>query len=352
MTMPQLLRFAVAQKASDVHISAGEPPMLRIHGEIERVDVPPLTAEDTHRLIFDTLSDSQRRAFQEKLEVDFAFELDDTLRFRVNAFVQNRGEGAVFRSIPHKIPRFEDLGLPAVIKQLCDADRGLFLVTGPTGSGKSTTLAAMIDYINESTAGHILTLEDPIEFVHRGKRCLVNQREIGVQSHSFSAALKSALREDPDVILVGELRDLETIGLALTAAETGHLVFATVHTASAPKTVDRLIDVFPSAQQAQVRTMLSESLLGVATQMLLPKVGGGRAAALEILVGTPAVRNLIREGKTFQIASAMQVGAKVGMQTMTAAIADLAARGVISPETARPHVAMAEPERAAQGGGR
>ncbi len=352
LTMPQLLRFAVAQKASDVHISAGEPPMLRVHGEIERVDVPALTAEDTHRLIFDTLSDSQRRVFQEKLEVDFAFELDDTLRFRVNAFMQNRGEGAVFRSIPHKIPKFEDLGLPPVIRQLCDSDRGLFLVTGPTGSGKSTTLAAMIDHINESTAGHILTLEDPIEFVHKSKRCLVNQREIGVQSHSFSAALRSALREDPDVILVGELRDLETISLALTAAETGHLVFATVHTASAPKTVDRLIDVFPSAQQAQVRTMLSESLLGVATQMLLPKVGGGRAAALEILVGTPAVRNLIREGKTFQIASAMQVGAKVGMQTMGTAIAELAARGVISAETARPHVAMAEPERAAQGGAR
>jgi twitching motility protein PilT len=309
--------------------------MLRVHGELVRVDVPALTAEETHRLIFDTLTDSQRRTFQERLEVDFAFELDDTLRFRVNAFVQNRGEGAVFRSIPHKIPKFDELGLPPVIRSLCEADKGLILVTGPTGSGKSTTLAAMIDHINNTTPGHILTLEDPIEFVHRSKRCLVNQREIGVQSHSFSAALRSALREDPDVILVGELRDLETISLALTAAETGHLVLATVHTASAPKTVDRLIDVFPSQQQAQVRTMLSESLLGVATQLLLPRVGGGRAAALEILVGTPAVRNLIREGKTFQIASAMQVGARVGMQTMATAIGDLVKGGFVSPEHAR-----------------
>jgi twitching motility protein PilT len=334
LTIPQLLRFAVAQKASDVHISAGEPPMLRVHGEIERIDVPALTAEDTHRLIFDTLSDSQRRAFQEKLEVDFAFELDDTLRFRVNAFMQNRGEGAVFRSIPHKIPRFEDLGLPAVIKQMCEADRGLFLVTGPTGSGKSTTLAAMIDHINESTSNHILTLEDPIEFVHKSKRCLVNQREIGVQSHSFSAALKSALREDPDVILVGELRDLETISLALTAAETGHLVFATVHTASAPKTGDRLIDVFPSAQQAQVRTMLSESLLGVATQMLLPKAGGGRIAALEILIGTPAVRNLIKDGKTHQLRNSLVTGTRDGMVTLEQSLSLLVQNGVVTYDDA------------------
>jgi twitching motility protein PilT len=347
LTIPQLLRFAVGQKASDVHVSAGEPPMLRVHGELARVDMPALTADETHRLIFDTLTDSQRRTFQEKLEVDFAFELDDTLRFRVNAFVQNRGEGAVFRSIPHKIPKFEELGLPPVMRQLCEADKGLILVTGPTGSGKSTTLAAMIDHINETTAGHILTLEDPIEFVHRSKRCLVNQREIGIQSHSFSAALRSSLREDPDVILVGELRDLETISLALTAAETGHLVLATVHTASAPKTVDRLIDVFPSQQQAQVRTMLSESLLGVATQMLLPRVGGGRAAALEILVGTPAVRNLIREGKTFQIASAMQVGARVGMQTMATAIGDLVKGGFVAPEHARHYLPELDTKREA-----
>ena len=335
VSVPQLLRFAVAQKASDIHLSAGEPPLLRVHGEMYRVDMPPLSKDDTHRLIFEVMNDSQRRTFQEKLEADFAFALDDELRFRVNVFVQNRGEGAVFRTIPTKIPRFEDLGLPAVLRNLCEEEKGLFLVTGPTGSGKSTTLAAMIDYVNTTMAGHILTLEDPIEFVHTSKRSLVNQREIGTQSQSFNAALRSALREDPDVILVGELRDLETISLALTAAETGHLVFGTVHTASAPKTVDRLVDVFPPAQQAQVRTMLSESLLGVCTQMLLAKQGGGRAAALEILVATPAVRNLIRENKTHQIPSAMQVGGKVGMQTMEAAVMDLISKGIVTADEAR-----------------
>ena len=335
LTINQLLRFAAQTKASDLHLSAGEPPSLRIHGEIQRVDVPALTPEDTHRLIFDVMNDGQRRVFQEKLEVDFAFALDDELRFRVNAFVQNRGEGAVFRSIPHKIPSFSDLNLPPVLRTFSEQDKGLVLVTGPTGSGKSTTLAAMIDHINETTAGHILTLEDPIEFVHRPKRCLINQREVGTQTHSFNNALKSALREDPDVILVGELRDLETVSLALTAAETGHLVFATVHTSSAPKTVDRLVDVFPTQQQAQIRTMLSESLVGVATQALLPKVGGGRCAAIEILVATPAVRNLIRENKTFQIPSAMQVGAKAGMVTMEAAMADLLAKGLVSIDDVR-----------------
>ena len=334
-TIPQLLRFMVQQGASDLHLSAGEAPMMRVHGEMYRVDTPALTPEETHRLIFDVMNDNQRRTFQEKLEADFAFALDETLRFRVNAFVQNRGEGAVFRAIPHKIPRFEDLGLPAVVRNLCDEEKGLVLVTGPTGSGKSTTLAAMIDYLNETMQGHILTLEDPIEFVHKPKRSLVNQREIGTQSKSFNAALRSALREDPDVILVGELRDLETISLALTAAETGHLVFGTVHTSSAAKTVDRLVDVFPPNQQAQVRTMVSESLLGVVTQMLLHKVGGGRAAALENHVGTPAVRNLIRENKTHQIPSAMQVGGKAGMQTMEAALMDLVARGVVTMDEVR-----------------
>jgi twitching motility protein PilT len=335
LTIPALLRFMVAQKASDLHLSAGEPPMMRVHGDIFRVEAPPMSAEETHRLIFEVMNDAQRRTFQDKLEVDFAFALDDELRFRVNVFVQNRGEGAVFRAIPFKIPRFEDLGLPVIMRHLCDEDKGLVLVTGPTGSGKSTTLASMVDYINETMAGHILTLEDPIEFVHKSKRSLVNQREIGSQSHSFSAALRSALREDPDVILVGELRDLETISLALTAAETGHLVFGTVHTSSAAKTVDRLVDVFPPVQQAQVRTMLSESLLGVATQMLLKKTGGGRIAALEILVGTPAVRNLIREGKTHQIPSAMQVGARAGMQTMEAAVVDLISKGLVTVDEAR-----------------
>ncbi|MEO8701967.1 MAG: type IV pilus twitching motility protein PilT [Kofleriaceae bacterium] len=351
MTIPQLLRFAVSQKASDVHLSSGEAPMLRVHGEMHRLDHPALTKEDTHRLIFDVMNDNQRRSFQERLECDFAFALDTDLRFRVNAFVQNRGEGAVFRTIPTKIPRFEDLGLPAVLRNLCEEEKGLVLVTGPTGSGKSTTLAAMIDFINERMAGHILTLEDPIEFVHASKKSLVNQREIGTQSQSFNNALRSALREDPDVILVGELRDLETIQLALTAAETGHLVFATVHTASAAKTVDRLVDVFPPAQQAQVRTMVSESLLGVCTQMLLAKTTGGRAAALEILVATPAVRNLIRENKTHQIPSAMQVGGKVGMQTMEAAVMELIKKGDVSLDEARKRMPdlMAGIERQAVG---
>ncbi|HTL31501.1 MAG TPA: type IV pilus twitching motility protein PilT [Kofleriaceae bacterium] len=355
LTINQLLRFAAQTKASDLHLSAGEAPSLRIHGEIQRVDVPSLTPEDTHRLIFDVMNDAQRRIFQEKLEVDFAFALDDELRFRVNAFVQNRGEGAVFRSIPHKIPSFSDLNLPPVLRTFAEMEKGLVLVTGPTGSGKSTTLAAMIDHINETTPGHILTLEDPIEFVHKSKRCLVNQREVGTQTHSFNAALKSALREDPDVILVGELRDLETVSLALTAAETGHLVFATVHTSSAPKTVDRLVDVFPTQQQAQIRTMLSESLVGVATQSLLPKIGGGRAAAIEILVATPAVRNLIRENKTFQIPSAMQVGAKSGMVTMEAALMDLVAKGLVSPDDVRhrlPESAEQRSAAAAQGAAR
>jgi twitching motility protein PilT len=343
----------VQNKASDLHLSAGEAPMVRIHGELQRVDLPALTAEEAHRLVFDVMNDAQRRVFQEKLEVDFAFALDETLRFRVNAFCQNRGEGAVFRSIPHKIPSFADLDLPPVLRQFAEMEKGLVLVTGPTGSGKSTTLAAMIDHINDSYPGHILTLEDPIEFVHKSKRCLINQREVGSNTHSFNAALKSALREDPDVILVGELRDLETVSLALTAAETGHLVFATVHTSSAPKTVDRLVDVFPTAQQAQIRTMLSESLVGVATQSLLPKIGGGRAAAIEILVATPAVRNLIRENKTYQIPSAMQVGARSGRVTLDAALMDLVTKGLVALEDVKSRLPeTAEQKQAAQGAGR
>ena len=346
-----LLRFAMERRASDLHLSAGEPPMVRIQGDLVRIDHPALLPDETHRLIFEVMNDHQRRHFQEHLEVDFAYTLGTGARFRVNAFMHDRGEGAVFRQIPEKIPRFEDLGLPPVLRTLAQAEKGLVLVTGPTGSGKSTTLAAMIDLINENEAGHILTLEDPIEFVHKSKKSLVNQREIGSQSKSFTAALRSALREDPDVILVGELRDLETISLALTAAETGHLVFGTLHTASAPKTIDRIIDVFPTEQQAQVRTMLSESLLGVVAQMLVKKKAGGRQAALEIMLGTPAVRNLIREGKTHQLQSVMQVGGKLGMQTLEAALMELVSAGTISLDEARSRCPSSEQLAAMAGRG-
>jgi twitching motility protein PilT len=335
VSVQRLLRFAIEQNASDLHLSSGDSPMLRISGDLVRVELPPLSADEAHQLIFQVMNDLQRRTFQEHQEVDFAYALDENVRFRVNAFVQNRGEGAVFRLIPNKIPRLEDLGLPPVLKKLADAEKGLVLVTGPTGSGKSTTLAAMINYINGRLAGHILTLEDPIEFVHPPRRCLISQREVGSQTKSFNAALRSALREDPDVILVGELRDLETTQLALTAAETGHLVFATLHTASAPKTIDRIIDIFPPEQQAQIRVMLSESLLGVVAQMLVKKRAGGRQGVLEVLIGTPAVRNLIREGKTHQVLSTMQVGQKVGMQTMEATLVALVTEGVVSLGEAR-----------------
>ncbi|MEO8184677.1 MAG: type IV pilus twitching motility protein PilT [Deltaproteobacteria bacterium] len=335
VSVQRLLRFAVEQGASDLHLSSGDSPMLRMSGDLVRVDLPPLAMDEAHHLIFQVMSDQQRRTFQEHQEVDFAYALDDVLRFRVNVFVQNRGEGAVFRLIPSKIPRLEDLGLPPVLRTLSDAEKGLVLVTGPTGSGKSTTLAAMINYINGRLAGHILTLEDPIEFIHPPRRCLISQREVGSQTKSFQAALRSALREDPDVILVGELRDLETTSLALTAAETGHLVLATLHTASAPKTIDRIIDIFPPEQQAQVRVMLAESLLGVVAQMLVKKKGGGRVGAVEVLLGTAAVRNLIREGKTHQVLSTMQVGAKVGMQTMEASLASLVQQGVVALGEAR-----------------
>jgi len=330
MDITELLTFAHREGASDVHLSSGEPPMLRIHGDMKKIEHPPLGAEEVHHMVFDIMNDAQRKNFQESNDLDFSFELGDIARFRVNIFRQRKGEGAVFRLIPSTVMTMQELGLPAILKDICEKEKGLVLVTGPTGSGKSTTLAAMIDFINERYEGHILTIEDPIEFVHRTKKCLVNQREVGAHTLSFSAALRGALREDPDIILVGELRDLETIQLALTAAETGHLVFATLHTSSAPKTVDRIIDVFPAAQQEQIRVMFSESIQAVITQTLLKKKVGGRVAALEILMGTPAVRNLIREGKVHQLPSTMQTGQNVGMQTLDMALIELVAKGVVT----------------------
>jgi twitching motility protein PilT len=332
--MEDLLREAAEKGVSDLHLSAGEPPLLRLHGDLTRTEHPPLSPSDVSELVNSIMTVDQRKYFEAEHEVDFSCELPGQGRFRVNVFVQSRGPAAVLRTIPTEIPSLDSLGLPAVLKDLCERERGLVLVTGPTGSGKSTTLASMIDVINETWDAHILTVEDPIEFVHRPKRCLINQREVGPHTGSFSNALRSALREDPDVILVGEMRDLETISLALTAAETGHLVFGTLHTSSAPKTVDRIIDVFPGGQQSQIRTMLSESLEAVVAQTLLKKKGGGRVAACEILIGVPAVRNLIREGKLHQIASTMQTGQRVGMQTLDMALADLAKRGLIEPTEA------------------
>jgi len=335
MDITQLLAFAVEQEASDCHLSSGEPPMLRIHGDLKKLDHPSLTQEDVHAMVFDIMNDAQRKAFEENHDVDFSFEMGDVARFRVNLFMQRKGEAAVFRTIPTTILSLDQLGMPPILKELCQREKGLILVTGPTGSGKSTTLAAMIDFINDDFEGHILTVEDPIEFVHTSKKCLVNQRELGPHTHSFANALRAALREDPDVILVGEMRDLETIQLALTAAETGHLVFGTIHTSSAPDTVNRIVDVFPPAQQAQIRTMFAESIEAVITQTLLKKKGGGRVAAVEIMTGTVAIRNLIREGKTHQLPGTMQVSQKVGMQTMDMALVDLASKGVVTREEAQ-----------------
>src|SRR5512147_1275113 len=335
MDISKLLTFSAKEGASDCHISAGEPPMIRLNGDLKKLDHPPLTQEETHALVYDMMSDAQRKNFEEKRECDFSFELGDIARFRVNVFVQNRGLGAVFRNIPTEIIPMEKLGLPPVVRQLCDKEKGLILVTGPTGSGKSTTLAAMIDYLNNTFEGHILTVEDPIEFVHESKKCLVNQRELGPHTLSFANALRAALREDPDAILVGEMRDLETIQLALTAAETGHIVFGTLHTSSAPKTVDRVIDVFPPAQQAQIRAQFAESIEAVITQTLLKNKSGGRVAALEIMTGTTAVRNLIREGKIHQLPGTMQVSQKDGMQTMDMALQSLVSRGLVTREEAQ-----------------
>ena len=334
MDITQLLKFANQQDASDLHISAGEPPMVRVHGDMKKLKVAPLASEETHAMVYDIMSDSQRKRFEEHSELDFAMQLGEIARFRVNVFRQQRGLGAVFRRIPTEILTLEQLGMPAILGDLTRKERGLILVTGPTGSGKSTTLAAMLNLVNEEEEGHIITIEDPIEFVHRSKKCLINQREVGPHTQSFSNALRAALREDPDCVLVGELRDLETISLALTAAETGHLVFATLHTSSAPKTVDRVIDVFPPEQQEQVRAMFAESIQAIVTQTLCRKIGGGRVAALEILLGTTAVRNLIREGKIHQIPSMMQTSQGLGMQTLEMNLMSLVDQGLITKETA------------------
>jgi twitching motility protein PilT len=334
MDITQLLAFGVEQGASDCHLSAGEPPMVRIDGDLKKLDYPTMSKEEVHALIYDIMSDTQRKNFEESHECDFSFELSSLARFRVNVFMQRKGEAAVFRTIPTKILTLEQLGMPPILKQICDKEKGLILVTGPTGSGKSTTLAAMVDYLNTTFEGHILTVEDPIEFVHQSKKCLVNQRELGPHTDSFANALRSALREDPDIILVGEMRDLETIQLALTAAETGHIVFGTLHTSSAPKTVDRIIDVFSPAQQAQIRAQFAESVQAVITQTLLKKKSGGRVPALEIMIGTTAVRNLIREGKIHQIPGTMQVSQKDGMQTMDMALINLVTHNLVTKEEA------------------
>ena len=336
MDITQLLAFSTKNKASDLHLSAGLPPMIRVHGDVRRINVEPLDHKQVHAMVYDIMTDAQRKHYEEFLEVDFSFEIEGLARFRVNAFNQKRGAAAVFRTIPSKILTLEDLNCPKIFADLALKPRGLVLVTGPTGSGKSTTLAAMINHLNEHEYGHILTIEDPIEFVHESKKCLVNQREVGPMTLSFSNALRSALREDPDCVLVGEMRDLETIRLAMTAAETGHLVFGTLHTSSAAKTIDRIVDVFPPEEKEMVRAMLSESLVGVISQTLLKTLdGNGRVAAHEIMIGTPAIRNLIRENKVAQMYSAIQTGSGFGMQTLDQSLMDLVRRNVVTSAEAR-----------------
>ncbi len=331
----QLLSFAVKHNASDLHLSSGVPPMIRVDGDVKRINMPALSHKDVHSMVYDIMNDKQRKDFEEFFETDFSFEIPKLARFRVNAFNQNRGAAAVFRNIPSEILSLDDLGAPKIFKDICLQPRGIVLVTGPTGSGKSTTLAAMVHYINDNKPDHILTIEDPIEFVHESRKSLINQREVHRDTLGFAEALRSALREDPDVVLVGELRDLETIRLALTAAETGHLVFGTLHTSSAAKTMDRVVDVFPAAEKEMVRAMLSESLRAVISQTLLKKTGGGRIAAHEIMIGTPAIRNLIREGKVAQMYSAIQTGQSSGMQTLDQCLQELVAKSVVSREEAR-----------------
>ena len=342
MDIAELLTFSVKNGASDLHLSAGLPPMIRVDGDMRKVNVPALDHKTVHGLVYDIMNDKQRKDYEEFLETDFSFEIPDLARFRVNAFNHNRGAGAVFRTIPSDILSLEDLGTPQIFKDIADTPRGLVLVTGPTGSGKSTTLAAMIDYINSMQYAHILTIEDPIEFVHQSKKCLLNQREVHRDTLGFNEALRSALREDPDIILVGEMRDLETIRLALTAAETGHLVFGTLHTTSAAKTIDRVIDVFPAAEKSMVRSMLSESLQAVVSQTLMKRATGGRVAAHEIMRGTSAIRNLIREDKVAQMYSAIQTGSALGMQTMDQCLHDMVEKRVITRDVAREKARMPE----------
>ncbi len=342
MDITELLAFSAKQGASDLHLSAGLPPMIRVDGDVRRINLPPLEHSEVHSLIYEIMNDKQRKDYEEFLETDFSFEVPGVARFRVNAFNQNRGAGAVFRTIPSKVLTMEDLEMGQVFKDISMVPRGLVLVTGPTGSGKSTTLAAMVDYINDKRYDHILTIEDPIEFVHESKKCLVNQREVHRDTHGFNEALRSALREDPDIILVGELRDLETIRLALTAAETGHLVLGTLHTTSAAKTIDRMIDVFPAEEKAMVRSQLSESLQAVISQTLLKRANGGRVAAHEIMIGTPAIRNLIREGKVAQMYSAIQTSASVGMITLDQCLQDMVEKRLITREIAREQAKIPE----------
>ncbi len=340
MEISELLAFAVKNKASDLHLSAGLPPMIRVHGDIRRINLPDMSHQTVHDMVYDIMNDGQRKVYEEAWEVDFSFEVPTLARFRVNAFNQNRGAGAVFRTIPSKVLTLEELNAPKIFKEIANQPRGIVLVTGPTGSGKSTTLAAMVDFVNETEYGHILTVEDPIEFVHQSKKCVINQREVSTHTMSFSNALRSALREDPDVILVGEMRDLETIRLALTAAETGHLVFGTLHTSSAAKTIDRIVDVFPAAEKEMVRSMLSESIRAVISQTLLKtKDGTGRVAAHEIMIGTPAIRNLIRENKIAQMYSSIQTGQNVGMQTLDQCLQDMVKRNLVSVGEARTRAA-------------